>query len=233
MTNKPYIKTLFIAWIIILVLTSCINQSTKKNNQTSSSDSIKSLTQISRVDSLKTIKQFLDSNTLISFIAKISSNIKPPTNGKPFDTLDFNKVIAYEFEGSEEPYPSVINENGKFVPVIAKQNALTQNEVNELTQLLCSSSTYGQSTAACFVPHLGIVFYKNNKQRAQVNICLGCNYLISSIPILAEYKKKINAGTKNEYSATGFSIEGRTRIKKLCDKYGYFYEKKSMFDKAN
>jgi hypothetical protein len=64
---------------------------------------------------------------------------------------------------------------------------------------LCNKSTYGGDVAACFDPHLGIVFYKASKPSAYVSICLDCNYLVSSIKIPGQ---------------AGFSDDG---IKKIMD----------------
>ncbi|MFT5822877.1 MAG: hypothetical protein ACI8ZM_004134, partial [Crocinitomix sp.] len=76
----------------------------------------------------------------------------------PFDTLDFNKVIAYDFDGREE-YNSTVWGTEGYASVIVKQTNLTLTSVNELISLLTSNSTYGGRRAACYEPHLGFIFY--------------------------------------------------------------------------
>ena len=141
----------------------------------------------------------------------------------PFDKLVFNKVIAYDYDGSEEPYPSIFGSDRKFIPIIERQKALNISQAKEVIDLLTSTSTYGGVTAACFNPHLAFVFYDDSKPVFNVDICLGCNYLIATEEIPAMDIKKINKGAKDEYSAIGFSKKGKSRIKKLGKQLEFHY----------
>jgi hypothetical protein len=178
------------------------------------------------VDKTKTLKE----KFLVDYIST-AKTIKPNlSNGKPFDKLDYDKLIAYDFVGSEEPYPAVIDRQGKFVPVVLGQQYLSQEQADKILSTLTNKSTYGEATAACFQPHFALVFYKNNKMINQINVCLGCNYLISDIAIPAETHKKVNAGAKDEYSMTGFTDKGKKAIRDLCKQLNFTYgqdEKKS------
>jgi hypothetical protein len=178
------------------------------------------------VDTTKTLKEKI----LIDYIIS-AKTIKPNlNNGRPFDKLNYDKIIAYDFAGSEEPYPAVIDRQGKFVPVVLGQKFLSQEQADKILSTLTSKSTYGEATAACFQPHFALVFYKDNKMITQINICLGCNYLISEIEIPAETHKKVNAGAKDEYAITGFTDKGKKAIKDLCRELNFTYgqdEKKS------
>jgi hypothetical protein len=154
---------------------------------------------------------------------KTSPSISPnKKSGAPFNTLDYDKVIAYDFDGGK-PYNMVIDEDGKFIPVITKQQFLTQQQADKITMALSSKSTYGDGTAACFEPHLGLVFYKKDSIINQLSICLGCNFLSSQIPIPAETHKVLNKGKEYEYALTGFTKTGKQAIKALCKELNFYY----------
>ncbi|MCP9752833.1 hypothetical protein, partial [Ferruginibacter sp. HRS2-29] len=142
--------------------------------------------------------------------------------GAPFNTMDYDKVIAYDFDGGRDDI-AVIDEKGKFVPVITKQQFLTRQQADKITAALSSNSTYGDGTAACFEPHLGLVFYKNDTMVNQVNICLGCNYLISTIAIPATTHQVMNKGKEDEYALIGFTAAGKKAIKGLCRELNFYY----------
>ena len=142
----------------------------------------------------------------------------------PFDTLQFDKVIAYDFDGSEQPYPSVINQrNGKFVPVISRQQELKAEQIDFLIDFLTDNSTYGEPTAACFYPHLGIVFYQGNERKYVVDICLDCNYLRSTTEIPATQHKKMKFDDGTSYGLQGFSGKGKEKIIQLSKRLGLAY----------
>lgn len=171
-------------------------------------------------DSAQTLKE----NVLTNYITIAKTVIPNLKNGEPFDKLDYDKLIAYDFAGSEEPYPAVI-EDGRFVPVVLAQQFFSQVQADKILKTLTSKSAYGESTAACFQPHFALVFYKENKMVNQINICLSCNYLISDISIPAQSHKKVNKGTKDEYAVVGFTSLGRKAIIDLCKELNFTYGK--------
>jgi hypothetical protein len=126
--------------------------------------------------------------------ANISSD--KPNSNNVFASLDYDKAVAYNYDG--EGGVEIIME-GKLAPKIKKQITLTQPQVINVTNVFCNKSSYGGDIAACFDPHFGIVFYKANKLKAYVSVCLDCNYLISSIKI-------------PNLNETGFSDKGSKSI---------------------
>lgn len=179
-----------------------------------------------KVDTTKTLKL----KTLIDYIV-LAKPIKPNLkNGEPFGKLEYDKVIAYDFKGREELYPAVIDKHGMFVPVVLGQKFLTQEQADKILSTLTKKTTYGEGTAACFEPHFALVLYKDNKMTHQINICLGCNYLISDIDIPAETHKKVNKGTKDEYALIGFTEKGKKAVIELCKELDFTYgqEKKKF-----
>ncbi|NIF06717.1 hypothetical protein F3J23_14810 [Chryseobacterium sp. Tr-659] len=153
--------------------------------------------------------------------------IKPnPNNGIPFNQLDYDKIIAYEFAGDEEIYPNAIDKKGKFVPVILKQQFLTQQQADRILSALAKNSSYGESSAACFQPHLGLVFFKGTKKINQISICLSCNSSVTEIHIPARTHKVFNKGTENEYFFIGFTSSGKKAIINLCKQINFQYGNK-------
>jgi hypothetical protein len=104
-----------------------------------------------------------------------------PDQDNIFSSLDYDKVVAYSYDGEGDI--EIIDEKGSLAKKIEKQIELNKSQIIRLTNVLCDKSTYGGDIAACFNPHLGVVFYRTNKPAAWVSICLDCNYLVSSIKI--------------------------------------------------
>jgi hypothetical protein len=143
-------------------------------------------------------------------------------NSNPFLSLNFNKAIAYDYEGGKgEGVIEIIDSNGVLAPTVTKSRELTIKQKNLVTHLFGSNSTYGEGYAACFEPHLGILFFYNDKVVAYLSICLECNYLSSSFLIPATSFKKIKVSDDFEYSAEGFSKIGRRKINSLCKELNF------------
>jgi hypothetical protein len=137
----------------------------------------------------------------------------------PFDTLQFNKVIAYDYEGSEQALGRIMISGG-YEPVVLKQQYLTNNQAEKLLNVLTSKSTYGGSNAACFNPHLAIVLYNDAKIVCAVDVCLECNYLKSTTAIPAQRSNK-QTFEGRDYYPPGFSQKGQKELKQFCTKLGF------------
>ncbi|WP_152616714.1 hypothetical protein [Flavihumibacter solisilvae] len=153
--------------------------------------------------------QIIKENVLVDYIAAAKTIRQNPKNGVPFSKLDYDKLIAYDFAGSANTYPSVIDQKGNFVPVVMGQQYLSQEQADKILSALTNNSTYGEVTAACFEPHFALVLYKDNKKVTQINVCLDCNYLIAEIEIPAE--------------THGFTESGRKAIIDLCKELNFRY----------
>ena len=215
-------------WTILTftsLLTACSNRD-NKTNATSPADTIRIQTQQDTVVSI-----IQDSTT--SLVTKLNTISPGKKATQPFNKLDYNKVIAYDYEGGKgEGVINIITE-GKLVSTVKQQKELTQQQVDDLTYFLGANSTYGGGKAFCFDPHLGIVFYKDHKVVAHISICLECNYLSSSIKIPATEVKKIKIGDDYEYPAEGFSKAGRQKLNSLCKQLNFSHcadSLTSMFD---
>ncbi len=212
MNNNTAIILLFLIFTIIACTT---NQSQKIHDkkvtiETKTAPNSKYLTQ-------NELSRFRDNISPININSKLSV---------PFDTLQFDKVIAYDFEGLSEVSQSVINkQTGAFSNGISYQKVVDPENVEFLVEFLTNTKTYGESVAACFEPHLGIVFFKKSKVVYVIDVCLDCNFLISTTEIPATQFKKVKYEDGSEYGLKGFSKFGQTKIIELSKRLGLGYGK--------
>lgn len=201
------------SWLLVLLAISFFscNNSEEPKKEIPSADS-------------KTIKEkYLSDSELLTYISKV----KPFEIRAISDTIIYNKVIAYDFDGREEAYMSPINGNWSdsewisFSKVILKQKSLTETQIATVEDFLFDNSTYGNIFAACFEPHLGVVFYEDFKVKCVINICLDCNSLSSSTVISATSYNVNEAGVELK----GFSKLGRTKIIELSSQLNFKYNK--------
>lgn len=120
-----------------------------------------------------------------------------------FNSLDFNKVIAYSYDGSHEQV--MIESSWK----IDNQIALNQEQANTILSLLSRKSTFGTYSAGCFEPRLALVLYKKNSSILQVSICMDCN--------------NIDCFPQIDLIDGGLSKKGRKQIIQFCKEIGFPY----------
>lgn len=160
-----------------------------------------------------TSKEYLDLVELFNFTKETPTLTLTETYPPPFETLDFNKVIAYDFDGRGEYNSTVCDMEGLgYASVIIRQSNLTIESVDELISLLTDKSTYGGRRNACYEPHLGFIFYKAHTVKAVIDICLDCNFLKSTLPIPIISHKMITYETGETQPLDGFSGNGVDRI---------------------
>jgi hypothetical protein len=143
---------------------------------------------------------------------------------KTFSSLKYDKVIIYDYSGSKDYYLHIIDEQGRLAKTVTKQATLTTTEINKLSKSLDSKSSYGGGSAACFDPHLGIVYYSKTKIVAYVSVCLDCNALDSSIDIAAQKQGKVGKGKDAYYILGGMSKTFRQFLNTLLIKYKFSHQ---------
>jgi hypothetical protein len=143
----------------------------------------------------------------------------------PFLSLKFDKVIIYDFEGgkSEQDY-SIVDDEGQLAKSIRKQAQLDKSTISTLNTKVGDIKSYGAVTAACFDPHLGIVYFLNDKVVAHISVCLDCNRLSSSIDIKAQKQGKIGTGDNVYYTADGLSKSFRQYLNSILKKYNFSHQ---------
>ena len=150
----------------------------------------------------------------------------------PFATLKFDKVVMYDFDGGKGSDLAIIDGKGQLAKSVSKQIQLDKSTIIKLDTKLGDKKSYGGGTAACYNPHLGFVYYLNDKVVAHISICLGCNRLHSSINIPAQKQGKVGQGKDAYYMLNGLSKSFRQFLNDLLKKYNFSHQIKegSAFD---
>lgn len=163
-------------------------------------------------------RTYLSQQELNSYLTDSTNLVTPNVLAPPpFNDIEYDKVVAYDFDsGDGTGAITILNKQNNLATTIKRQQALNQIQVNELTNLLGSKTTYGDSPSFCFVPRLGIVFYKKNKAVLILDICLECNRLRSSLTIPATKAVQFEHDDETKYPAEGFSETGRDRLSTIC-----------------
>lgn len=109
--------------------------------------------------------------------------------------------------------------------LIKKRQTLTNSENESLVNILGLKSSYGEYPAACFEPHLGIVFYKKGKPVQYITICMDCNRLVSSINIPNQQQgKEVSETGTTYYLLNGMSGGMRKYLNQLLKKYKFSHQ---------
>ena len=149
----------------------------------------------------------------------------------PFLNLKFDKLVMYDFEGGKD-LGLIIDDNGRLAKTVKKQAILDKVNIEKLSRRLGEKTSYGGTTAFCFDPHAGMVYYLKGKVVAHVSICLDCNRLKSSIVIPAQKQGKVGEEDEVYYIADGLSKSFRKFINSLLVKHQFSHQIKpgSSFD---
>lgn len=153
------------------------------------------------------------------YLLLILISLKGLSQSNPFKTLDYDKVVAYEFKGDGEQKIKNCLKNDQ--SKISKSIILSKAQINRIESAITSKSSFGNRTMSCFDPHFALVYYKNDMIKATVDICLQCNSLQSSIEIPAT--KLTFTQLTDEYSVPneGFSKQTRKDIYDFCEHLGF------------
>ena len=121
----------------------------------------------------------------------------------------------YDFEPSEDKGGSIVQVNGQLSKTINKQVQLGNLNIEKLNCKLGDKKSFGGGTAACFDPHLGFVYFLNNKIVGHITICMDCNRLHSSIDIAVQKQGRVGNGKDAYYIADGMSKSFRQFLNSL------------------
>ena len=194
--------------------------STNENSNDSSQENVPG---DSNLEDRKEEIKYLSKGAIVNYESNAESIIRSTSYDSPFDTLIFDKVIAYDFDGIKSPSQSILSERGHLVPFIIKQHALSTKQTSSVLNSLTDKETYGGMRYACFEPHLAFVFYESSKIKMVVDVCLDCNYLIASTKIPATEANLVDLGDGTTYPRSGFSEMGVEKIIEICDELGMGY----------
>lgn len=172
---------------------------------------------------------------LLWIIIYASANTLTGQGDNPFLNIPYDSLVLYDFdwqaEGSE--FMRILSDKDEIASTVKKSVKLNVEESKELINRMGSKGAYGGTTAFCFEPHLGIVFFKDNEPVISVNICLRCNRLESSIRISAQEQGKQGKGAEIYYTKNGMSKEFRNYVNGLLIKNDFSYQIQEglIFDK--
>ena len=141
------------------------------------------------------------------------------SQNNPFSLIESDSIVVYEYNGTGG---ILIEDAINSKPEIIIQSKSMASEVIRQFELgITDSMAYGQSTASCFDPHLGLIYWIGGKIQASINICLTCNYLKSSLVIPATEYHQISISADYAYAAKGFHKKTRKLIFDFCENIGF------------
>lgn len=141
------------------------------------------------------------------------------SQNNPFKALDYDRVVAYEYQGEGDLLieDCLINQKDK----ISKSLPLSREQVKKIESIITSQTAYENTTMSCFDPHMALVYYQKETIVASVSICLDCNYLESSIEIPATKLTYTKVSDDYSYPNNGFSKQTRKDIYGFCKQLGF------------
>lgn len=150
--------------------------------------------------------------TILSVVRNSPEIDSKKISSAPFNKMDFNKVVAYSYDGSHEQI-SIAPKNGNTRSAsntIDKQIGLNQKQANTILSLFSKRSTYDpMASAGCFEPRFALVLYKEESSVMEISVCMDCNN-IRCIPEIKENKD-------------GISKKGRKSIIAFCREIKFPY----------
>ncbi|MTB51514.1 hypothetical protein [Lewinella sp. W8] len=101
-----------------------------------------------------------------------------------FPAEKFERVVAYKLSGE----PGEVIEDGQLSRLVTgEEEVLNSGEVRKLLAILANKTTYSNTAALCFDPHIGYVFYgKQNEVVGHSTICFHC-YQIRTTPDIGDF----------------------------------------------
>jgi len=139
----------------------------------------------------------------------------------PFSTLDFDRVVACDYDGGPDGAALIIGSDGTPNASVKKAVTLNPQQVKSITGILGDPKTYGEPLADCFNPHMGLVFYKKDVVVLHISICIECSQLKSSMAIPAMVRPHTDPKTGKELFGEGFSDAGQQKLEALCASFKF------------
>ena len=152
------------------------------------------------------------------------------TKSNPFDTLQFDQIVAYNINfdaiNKRKTYTQMGNDFHDYD--LSPKHTSSKRQVesslfDDIIQLFSDSTSYGEEYADCFEPRLVLQFNHKNHERFRIIICEGCGFLISTLPLPSAYINYIDHqfetnGKQEIYRRykKGFSTAGSKKINDLC-----------------
>ncbi len=136
----------------------------------------------------------------------------------PFLKIQADSVVLYDFESQNKIVGDIVDADGNLSKNIITRRffVLTREQIKEAIDIFTNPNSYGGTEGSCFMPHMGIVFYKSNAVIAHLTICLECNSIHSSVKI--KKTKKMLVGGEKYIISLGINDKSFKRGKMFCKK---------------
>jgi len=139
----------------------------------------------------------------------------------PFADAKCDSVVIYDLRITNYAEIKLVDNKGRLTKLFRKSVKLNDNESKALTSKLASKESYGEGTASCFVPHLGIVYYHNGQIIHNIAVCMDCNALKADVPIPAQNQKKFDKRNNIYIPVDGLSKSFRQFLSTMLKKYKF------------
>ena len=134
-----------------------------------------------------------------------------------YATIRYDSVVIYHYnKGAHEKEIAIVEHGRLNTQEVIKSHQLDKANAAHLGNLLMQRSSYGEAEAACYDPHLGIVYWLAGRPAQYVSVCLSCNRLRASISIAAQ---KQGSKYGDYYTQQGMTDSFRKYLKDMVDKY--------------
>ena len=140
----------------------------------------------------------------------------------PFNSLKFDKVVMYDYEGGKG-FPIIV-ENGKLSYTVKKQVVLNPQTVQLLNRKIGLKSSYRGFGDACFDPHLAFVYYLKSKVVAYIEVCFDCNRLGSNPEIPVQMEPMVGSDGKVFYTEHGMSNLLKEFFNTILKRYNFSHQ---------
>jgi hypothetical protein len=154
---------------------------------------------------------------ILMILGLLFVNFSFSQSSKGFNIKLIDSVVFYDFDRmSKGEINSIIDARGNLnLKIIRKSFKLDKSKCVEFNEILNRKDSYGEVTASCFDPHLGIVFYSKGIPKNYINICFACNALRANYRIVAQEQGKQGNGKNAYYILNGMSKKITNYLHKL------------------
>jgi hypothetical protein len=139
----------------------------------------------------------------------------------PYASMHADSVVIYDYNFQEEFESGWLVLNGKLSKEIKKHQKLDSASAKQFTALLGKKNSFGSTTAMCFYPHFGAIYWKNGKPAGNIQICVQCNVLRADKELKAQLQGKQGEGKNVYYTLDGMSDTFLKYLNGLIVKYHF------------
>lgn len=135
----------------------------------------------------------------------------------PFQ-VTYDSAVAYNL-GLRATPRSILNKDSTLhSSTVLPGKRVSEKNIRKLIDILSTNRTYGGEPYACFEPKHAVVFYRRGKVSGLIQVCFGCNNLVSNpeFPAMTYYFRKTGTGFQNY----GFSKRGANKLRKYFSSVG-------------